>query len=41
MREVSSSFFRPFREIDVKQNSKSWDRVQQLEHGKVYVEVEH
>ncbi|CAF1186441.1 unnamed protein product [Adineta steineri] len=36
------SFFsgqkRPFREIDVKQNSKSWDRVSKLEHGKVYVE---
>ncbi|CAF1475807.1 unnamed protein product [Adineta ricciae] len=37
------SFFaeqkRPFREIDVHKNSKSWARVQKLEHGKVYVEV--
>jgi len=36
------SFFgaekRPFREIDVAKNSKSWDRVSKLEHGKVYVE---
>ena len=31
--------FRPFREIDVGTNSKSWDRVSKLEHGKVYVEV--
>ncbi|CAF2368328.1 unnamed protein product [Rotaria sp. Silwood2] len=36
------SFFgaeqRPFREIDVNNNSKSWDRVNVIEHGKVYVE---
>ncbi len=34
-----SFVYRPFREIDVKKNSKSWDRVTKLEHGKVYVEV--
>lgn len=33
--------FRPFREILVEKNSKSWDRVNHLEHGKVYVEVSH
>jgi hypothetical protein len=32
-------FFRPFREINVNNNSKSWDRVNKLEKGKVYVEV--
>jgi len=36
------SFFgaekRPFREIDVDKNSKSWDRVNKIEHGKVYVD---
>ncbi|CAF3313491.1 unnamed protein product [Rotaria socialis] len=36
------SFFgvekRPFREIDVNKNSKSWNLVNKLEHGKVYVE---
>jgi len=31
--------FRPFREIDTSKNSKSWNRIQKLEHGKVYVEV--
>jgi hypothetical protein len=30
---------RPFREIDVEENFKSWDRVTKLEQGKVYVEV--
>lgn len=32
-------YFRPFREIDVNKNAKTWHRVQKLEHGKVYVEV--
>lgn len=36
------SFFgaqrRPFREINISNNSKSWDRVLKLEKGKVYVE---
>ncbi|CAF1147881.1 unnamed protein product [Adineta steineri] len=36
------SFFgalkRPFREININNNSKSWDRVSKLEKGKVYVE---
>jgi len=36
------SFFgpqiRPFREINVKNNSKCWDRVSKLEKGKIYVE---
>lgn len=32
-------FFRPFREINISNNSKSWDRVHKLEKGKVYVEV--
>jgi hypothetical protein len=31
--------FRPFREININNNSKSWDRVYKLEKGKVYVEV--
>ena len=30
--------FRPFREINVNNNSKSWDRVHKLEKGKVYIE---
>ena len=36
---MQSNFCRPFREINVKNNSKSWDRVPKLGKGKVYVEV--
>ncbi len=36
--KLNIKFFRPFREILVKNNSKSWDRVHKLEKGKVYVE---
>jgi hypothetical protein len=32
-------FSRPFREININNNSKSWDRVYKLQKGKVYVEV--
>ena len=32
-------YFRPFRKINTDNNSKSWDRVNKLEKGKVYVEV--
>jgi len=39
LNQKKSFVYRPFREIDVKKNSKSWDRVTKLEHGKVYVEV--
>lgn len=31
--------FRPFREKNVENNSKSWKPVNKLERGKVYVEV--
>lgn len=36
---VKKNCFRPFREINVHTNSKSWDRVYALEKGNVYVEV--
>jgi hypothetical protein len=36
---MNSYICRPFREINVENNSKSWDRVNKLQKGKVYVDV--
>ena len=37
---VTENFdFRPFRQVDVEQETKSWDRVTELKKGQTYEEV--